>query len=193
MRIAAKRLRYTLEISKPVYDDRLDEFIESVKNLQTLLGEIHDCDVWREQLQAFSEKLRRRILKHFGHVAPLGRLQSGIAYLDDDRRRRRAVVFDELAAYWRQLAEKRFWERLAAIVMARPQEPRQPRPQAAAGDGQPALTPAAGGRPRECQTPGADETVDDLDQVDHGRQAERRGGGPPAAPPRLELQEALSH
>ena len=46
MRIAAKRLRYTMEICRPMYPGRLDEPVEAVKRVQTLLGEIHDCDVW---------------------------------------------------------------------------------------------------------------------------------------------------
>ena len=45
MRIAAKRLRYTMEICRPMYPGRLDEPVEAVKRVQTLLGEIHDCDV----------------------------------------------------------------------------------------------------------------------------------------------------
>ena len=46
LRIEVKRLRYTMEICRPLYGGRLDGQIEAVKRLQTLLGEIHDCDVW---------------------------------------------------------------------------------------------------------------------------------------------------
>ena len=46
MRIAAKRLRYTVEIAKPVYVPALDDVITAVKKVQTLLGDVHDCDVW---------------------------------------------------------------------------------------------------------------------------------------------------
>ena len=37
MRIAAKRLRYTMEIAKPVYNGRLDQTIVAAKKMQTLL------------------------------------------------------------------------------------------------------------------------------------------------------------
>jgi len=46
MRIAAKRLRYTLEISNLPFERRLSANIEIMKRLQSLLGKVHDCDVW---------------------------------------------------------------------------------------------------------------------------------------------------
>ena len=54
MRIAAKRLRYTLEISRAVHPGRLDAAVEAIKKVQTLLGDVHDCDVWLDHLDAFA-------------------------------------------------------------------------------------------------------------------------------------------
>src|SRR3954454_23231978 len=45
MRIAAKRLRYVLEVTHPVFGPYAAKAIDVVKDLQELLGEIHDCDV----------------------------------------------------------------------------------------------------------------------------------------------------
>lgn len=45
LRIACKRLRYLLEIFAIAFDADLEPFIDEVKNLQDLLGDIHDCDV----------------------------------------------------------------------------------------------------------------------------------------------------
>ena len=56
MRIAAKRLRYTVEICRPMYAGRVDGVLEAIKQVQSLLGDIHDCDVWMVQLDAFSAK-----------------------------------------------------------------------------------------------------------------------------------------
>jgi len=42
-RIAAKKFRYTLELFATLYGSGLDEWIESIKRLQTLLGDINDC------------------------------------------------------------------------------------------------------------------------------------------------------
>ena len=45
MRIAAKRLRYTLELFGPALGGALPPAIERIKVLQDLLGDIHDLDV----------------------------------------------------------------------------------------------------------------------------------------------------
>jgi hypothetical protein len=44
MRIAAKRLRYLLELSEPLFGAPAKRGAKAVKDLQDLLGEIHDCD-----------------------------------------------------------------------------------------------------------------------------------------------------
>lgn len=128
MRIAAKRLRYTTEISKPVHEAQLDGTIAAVKRLQTLLGEIHDCDVWTEQLQTFAAKQRKRILKHFGHPGPFARLETGIDYLQQERCRHRQQVFGQLVDYWQELDRQGQWGRLAGALRDREAPAQQPPP-----------------------------------------------------------------
>jgi len=112
MRIAAKRLRYTVEISDPVYEGGLAEHLKSIKRVQTLLGDIHDCDVWLEELRAFDRDERRRIASRFGDDGPYERLRPGIEHLAEDRRAQRGALFEQLVAFWRQLQADRQWERL---------------------------------------------------------------------------------
>jgi CHAD domain-containing protein len=45
LRIAAKRLRYVLELTHPCFGPYAQSSIKRVKELQDLLGEIHDADV----------------------------------------------------------------------------------------------------------------------------------------------------
>jgi len=45
MRIAAKRLRYVLELTKPALGPSAAGGARTAKKLQDLLGQIHDCDV----------------------------------------------------------------------------------------------------------------------------------------------------
>jgi CHAD domain-containing protein len=103
MRIAAKRLRYTLEIAKPIYDERIQTAIDAVKKLQAHLGDIHDCDVWVDQLEAFREEERKEVQDSFGHDGPLSRLSVGIDYLLQDRRARRRESFLELVELWMEI------------------------------------------------------------------------------------------
>jgi CHAD domain-containing protein len=116
MRIAAKRLRYTLEISRPMCPGRLDEAVDGIKRLQTLLGDLHDCDVWLAQLDAFASAERKRITAMFGHTGRFVHLKPGIEHLRKDRQERRERTFEELVKYWGELKERRFAEELAKAV-----------------------------------------------------------------------------
>lgn len=46
MRIAAKRLRYAVELFAPCFGDRTLPFARQIAQMQSSLGGIHDCDVW---------------------------------------------------------------------------------------------------------------------------------------------------
>jgi CHAD domain-containing protein len=50
MRITAKRLRYAVELFAPCWDEATETFAHEVAELQKSLGELHDCDVWIEDL-----------------------------------------------------------------------------------------------------------------------------------------------
>jgi CHAD domain-containing protein len=50
MRIAAKRLRYALELFQQCWGRSLHTFAKSAARMQTALGELHDCDVWIESI-----------------------------------------------------------------------------------------------------------------------------------------------
>jgi len=130
MRIAVKRLRYTMEICKPAFDGRLDEFIRAAKQAQSFLGEIHDCDVWVEHLGALLEKEEARIVAAFGHAGPLARLQVGIDYLREERQEQREQRFGELVCYWRELEQQGLWERLLRTVRSRDGESSKSEPPA---------------------------------------------------------------
>lgn len=50
MRIAAKHLRYAVELFEQCWEQRLTFFAKKVAGLQSSLGKQHDCDVWLEDL-----------------------------------------------------------------------------------------------------------------------------------------------
>ncbi|HLA85143.1 MAG TPA: CHAD domain-containing protein [Thermoguttaceae bacterium] len=100
MRIAAKGLRYSLEILTPAFPGGLDESIAAVKQLQTFLGEVHDYDVWDRRIASFEEKMRRRTVNHFGGDGPFAPLEAGLEHLRESCRRRRGKIFDELCRFW---------------------------------------------------------------------------------------------
>lgn len=55
MRIAAKRLRYALELFEPCWAPGISPFAKKVAALQSSLGELHDSDIW---IQTFGEHLK---------------------------------------------------------------------------------------------------------------------------------------
>ncbi len=112
MRIAAKRLRYTLEIVKSPYNGMLDEMIGVTRRVQVLLGDIHDCDVWAERLDAFARRQRQHILNRYGHERPYDRLAAGIEHLRQSRARDRERRFQELVGYWEALKQDGTWDEL---------------------------------------------------------------------------------
>jgi len=63
MRIAAKRLRYVLEIVGPCFGPEADAARDAARRLQGVLGEIHDCDVMLPRawgIESLRERLRER-------------------------------------------------------------------------------------------------------------------------------------
>ncbi len=116
LRIEAKRLRYTMEICDPVYEGRLGPAIKAVKRVQTLLGDIHDCDVWVEDVQAFIEVERQRTVEYFGHARPFHRLRPGLVKLVEERTSHREQTFTELVTYWKRLEQDRLWEDLEGLL-----------------------------------------------------------------------------
>jgi len=57
LRIAIKRLRYTMEIFSPLYKNGLIDQISLMKRFQDQLGELHDCDVWIQELNVKTDNM----------------------------------------------------------------------------------------------------------------------------------------
>ena len=58
MRIAAKRLRYVLELTAPALGEAATRGARHAKEIQTLLGELHDCDEMLALIAEHTAKLR---------------------------------------------------------------------------------------------------------------------------------------
>jgi len=72
-RLAAKRFRYTLELFRPLYGPGLEQKLDAVRRIQSVLGKRQDCEVLAarlrlpaqgsETLRAVLEKTERQALK----------------------------------------------------------------------------------------------------------------------------------
>lgn len=68
MRIAAKRLRYTLELFQPILGKGTNGLIDEVKTIQSHIGTMHDADVMIERVVGMiSADGEERMSRHDGH------------------------------------------------------------------------------------------------------------------------------
>jgi hypothetical protein len=116
MRIAAKHLRYALEIVAPLFEGRLAAPVEVSRSLQRQLGEIHDCDVWIDFLPRFIRGERRRTRKFFGHTRGFRRISQGLEELLASRRAHRAELHDAFVDYWHRSCGGQFWLDLRTVL-----------------------------------------------------------------------------
>ena len=140
MRIAAKRLRYILEVgAEPCFGSYAVKAGKRAKELQDLLGEIHDCDVTHPRVLAMIDGLRaadaREAVARAGyaddldpaHVGGEGHATAwrGLETLAVYLAARRALLFERFLALWRRLEREGFRPRLEYAISERaPVEPR---------------------------------------------------------------------
>ena len=111
MRIAAKKLRYTMEVFAPVYGESLNPFIKVSRKIQDYLGKIHDCDVWLGGL------IRILALKRFEPAGPATREErEGVEAFRSDREKQRESLCREFRSYWRQLKRESVWGAIEELV-----------------------------------------------------------------------------
>lgn len=121
MRIAAKKLRYTLEICDAAIQDRLKATLKKVKKIQTLLGDLHDCDIWDSDIQQFIGTEHKRTIDFFGDSKPFKRILPGLELLQSECRNRRKEVFHETYEYFARLRRENFWESLPDRLQSGPE------------------------------------------------------------------------
>ena len=99
MRIAAKRLRYIMEAFVNLYGDVLQERITVVRDLQDRLGELHDCDVWIDSLNARDAE------------------DPGLDALLHDRVEARLSGYDAFVKDWESLIDRGFFTQLQDSIV----------------------------------------------------------------------------
>jgi CHAD domain-containing protein len=125
MRIAAKRLRYVLEVTGSGFGPYAANAVKQVKELQDLLGEIHDCDVQLPEVAAFLEELVEDDVAAAGASprdlarTPNRRTYAGLVALQVHLRARRRALFADFLEMWRDLERKGFAARLAFALSER--------------------------------------------------------------------------
>ncbi len=125
MRIAEKRLRYTMEVFSPLYEGELENQIEVCKKLQDLLGDMHDYDIWMENLPQFMEEERAYSLDYFGNDESFRILEPGLLHLQQYLRERRLAVYEEFVAAWKEIQGQKVWDDLKQFIQLTFEEKRK--------------------------------------------------------------------
>jgi CHAD domain-containing protein len=112
LRIAAKRLRYTLEIFLPTLDPEAGALLTTVERIQSELGAIHDHDVLLPILKKSLARERKREQKKSVKVAAEVGLLPLIKANEAERQRR----FEAFQRFWDSLTPDDFATELTRLV-----------------------------------------------------------------------------
>jgi len=93
MRIAAKRLRYVLELLGPCIGEEAKAARAAAKEVQSVLGDLHDCDLMLSRTE-------------------------GIASLETVLHARRELLFRRFVEQWQAEASKGTWAALARSLQS---------------------------------------------------------------------------
>ena len=132
MRIAAKRLRYVLEVTGFCFGRPADTARRRARDLQDILGEMHDCDVMLPRVRRHAEELQARdaeaVRAKAGNTpdldprlaarAPHRTSYRGLDVLGVYLQARRELLFDRFVAFWKRQEETGTWLRLERTVDA---------------------------------------------------------------------------
>jgi hypothetical protein len=130
LRIAAKRLRYVLETTEFCFGKPAQTARRRARDLQDLLGELHDCDVMLPRVEGHLAALRaedaKAVRERAGDSADI---DPGLAALARHRtayrglevlavyvQARRRLLFDRFVEFWAEQERTGTWTRLERAV-----------------------------------------------------------------------------
>jgi CHAD domain-containing protein len=112
IRIAAKKLRYTMEVYGPIYRRSLKKLLSRIKKIQEILGDLHDCDVWIDTVMVMlvKERLTSQATtgRHDMRVSKVTRYKHFLA----EREKERKILYLRFVRFWDSLGRSRFWDEL---------------------------------------------------------------------------------
>jgi CHAD domain-containing protein len=114
LRILAKRLRYSIELFSVCWGKELAENAKEIAEMQTSLGELHDCDVWIDDLGAWLKRLARKM----AHEADELKMRAGATWLLRHFTAERMEHYRDALGRWEKWQTDEFLEQLIRLLDA---------------------------------------------------------------------------
>jgi CHAD domain-containing protein len=122
MRIAAKRLRYAMELFAPCWGGTLTSYAHEVSDLQASLGDLHDCDIWIDELGTRLDRHHAEsTINLTGEATNQGQVRRAAVWLLDHFTKERGKHFRHALARWEEWETTNFFAQLASILNETPQ------------------------------------------------------------------------
>lgn len=111
MRIAAKRLRYAIELFVACWGTRIAPFAEEIAEMQSFLGEVHDSDIW-------IESMGKRLRRGRASATTNGSDYQTAAWLLSEFVKKRTKEYRSALKLWSEWETNGFAERMRAMIQA---------------------------------------------------------------------------
>ena len=122
LRIAAKRLRYTMEYFREALGPEVDMLIERIKALQDHLGDLQDCVIAREILTDFLKwgawKPKKKDKRDAEPHQPMLFQHMGVKAYLKAREHEQQILIDSFPHIWGEITDPYFSHSIAAMVTA---------------------------------------------------------------------------
>jgi CHAD domain-containing protein len=117
MRIAAKKLRYTMEVYAPVYRRNLKKYLVRAKKIQEILGDLHDCDVWIDTVTAMLPDERPSSRSGIRHTPAKKSRETSYRRFLSERRQERKQIYRKFVTCWQSVGRDRLWDELRVTLI----------------------------------------------------------------------------
>jgi hypothetical protein len=107
-----------METYGSVYRNNLEKPLSRIKKMQEILGNIHDCDVWIDQITSLLLRERTILRSGKGTKRPDITTLSSLRVLLRDRETERKRRYRQFVRYWQALARVQLWDELRVSLDA---------------------------------------------------------------------------
>ncbi|HEY0321052.1 MAG TPA: CHAD domain-containing protein [Pyrinomonadaceae bacterium] len=128
LRIAAKRLRYAMELFYACWGKQLKPFSDEVEKMQGSLGDLHDCDVW---IEGFGKRLTDGSEIREGTTPARLAVRAAAVWLLHHYKKERTRHYRHALARWFEWEKTAFSARLVEALSEDAEQSHEPRTAAA--------------------------------------------------------------